>query len=109
MTYHRETGHVNSLDEYFCKCKAAVAPLRCGAGIKSKVVMSMSYGLPCVATSMATEGMGVEPGKNILQADDSDIFAEQVVTVCNDSLLWETISNNSLEFFKKNCLCENAG
>ena len=40
---------------------AQSAPLRFGAGVKGKINMSMSAGLPVVATHVAAEGMHLRP------------------------------------------------
>jgi hypothetical protein len=44
-------GHVPDVAPYFNHCRLSVAPLRYGAGVKGKINLSMSYGLPVVATS----------------------------------------------------------
>ena len=44
----------------------SIAPLRYGAGVKGKVNLAMSYGLPVVATSPAVEGMHLVPGEDAL-------------------------------------------
>ena len=38
-------------------CRVSIAPLRYGAGVKGKVNLAMSYGLPVVATTPSVEGM----------------------------------------------------
>jgi glycosyltransferase involved in cell wall biosynthesis len=50
-------GHVKDLAECFGHTRISVAPLRYGAGLKGKVAMAMSYGVPVVGTSCAAEGM----------------------------------------------------
>lgn len=85
-------GHVTDLDEMFAACRLSVAPLRFGAGIKGKIATSLCYGVPCVATSVAVEGMSLDDGKNILVADEAAKFAELVVRACTDEDLWNRIS-----------------
>ncbi len=50
-------GHVDSLADTFERVRLTVAPLRFGAGLKDKVLRSMSAGLPCVGTTEAFNGM----------------------------------------------------
>ncbi|HEX4480760.1 MAG TPA: glycosyltransferase, partial [Rudaea sp.] len=50
-------GYVQDIAPFMDGCRLALAPLRYGAGVKGKVNMAMSYGLPVVATSPAAEGM----------------------------------------------------
>jgi glycosyltransferase involved in cell wall biosynthesis len=70
--------------------------LRYGAGVKGKVNMAMSYGLPVVATSPAAEGMHVRDEVDLLVADSPADFADAVVRGYSDSTLWQTLSDNGV-------------
>lgn len=85
-------GHVADLDPFLDGCRIALAPLRYGAGVKGKVNMSMSYGQPVVATSMAVEGMHLIAGEEVLVADDPAGFAAAVVRLYGDAALWQRLS-----------------
>jgi hypothetical protein len=50
-------GYVPDLSTVFDRVRLTVAPLRYGAGIKGKVLQSLSASLPCVCTSLAAEGL----------------------------------------------------
>lgn len=89
-------GFVEDLGAVLDRCRLSVAPLRYGAGIKGKVAMSMSYGLPCVATPMGAEGMGLVDGNDILVADTPEGFADAVVRLHQDAALWRTLSENGV-------------
>jgi GT2 family glycosyltransferase/SAM-dependent methyltransferase/glycosyltransferase involved in cell wall biosynthesis len=86
------TGHVPDLGPYMSQCRLAVNPLRYGAGIKGKIVSCMAYGLPCVGTTLAFEGMGLRDGTEVLIADTPENFAKAVVRLYNDEQLWGTLS-----------------
>ena len=47
-------------------CRVSIAPLRYGAGVKGKVNLAMSYGLPVVATTPSIEGMHLADGEDVL-------------------------------------------
>jgi hypothetical protein len=81
-------GYVADLSAEFDRHRAFVAPLRYGAGMKGKVGESLINGLPVVATSVGAEGMGLQPGANILVADTEAEFAEQVLRLLQDDRLW---------------------
>lgn len=100
-------GFVQDLGFVFDNVRLSVAPLRYGAGIKGKVVSSLSYGLPCVATSIAIEGMGLTEGQNVLTSDSPEVFAELVIKAYSDEALWESLSSNGLEFVKAKHSIEN--
>jgi O-antigen biosynthesis protein len=92
------TGFVEDLNSLSDKMRISVAPLRYGAGIKGKIGSAMAVGLPVVATPLAVEGMSLTDGENILVAEDAAKFADTVVKLYQDEILWNQISHNSLEF-----------
>jgi len=85
-------GHVADIAPYFAGCRVSIAPLRYGAGVKGKVNLAMSHGLPVVATSVAIEGMHLTDGDDVLVADDPRAFAEAVLRVYDDESLWQRLS-----------------
>ncbi|WP_306673734.1 glycosyltransferase, partial [Tahibacter caeni] len=89
-------GFVADLEPYMDGCRVSVAPLRYGAGVKGKVNMAMSYGLPVVATPAAVEGMHIETGSDVLVAADAEAFAAAVVRLYGDAPLWAALSANGL-------------
>ena len=93
-------GYVRDLPPLFRKHRLSVAPLRYGGGIKGKIVTSLSFGVPVVATSIAAEGMGLGTDDGILVADAADRMAEQIVRVYNDSDLWRRLSSNGYRTFQ---------
>ena len=89
-------GFVPDIAPFMDGCRLALAPLRYGAGVKGKVNMAMSYGLPVVATSPAAEGMHVRNGVDLLVADSPSDFADAVVRGYSDAQLWKSLSDNGL-------------
>ncbi|MHB8992319.1 MAG: glycosyltransferase, partial [Chloroflexota bacterium] len=68
-------GYQPDLRPYFDRCKLSVAPLRFGAGVKGKLLTSLGYGVPVVASPLAAEGMGLADGRELLIADGPEAFA----------------------------------
>jgi len=91
------TGYVPDVAPFFTGCRASIAPLRYGAGVKGKVNLAMSYGLPVVATPTAVEGMHVREGEDVLVADDAERFAACVERAYRDEALWHRLSANGIE------------
>lgn len=89
-------GFVEDILPHMDGCRVSVAPLRYGAGVKGKVNMAMSCGLPVVATPIAVEGMHVRLGEDVLVADDAAAFAAAVVRLYRDETLWNTLSQHGL-------------
>jgi glycosyltransferase involved in cell wall biosynthesis len=92
-------GHVDNLQTAFDSLRLTVAPLRFGAGAKGKVVSSLSHGVPCVVTSIASEGMGLQ---GVLVADRPDAFASEVVRLYTDDELWRSLSESGLNLMNRN-------
>ncbi|WP_243050034.1 glycosyltransferase [Dyella sp. RRB7] len=90
-------GRVKDLGPLVDSCRISVAPLRFGAGVKGKVNLAMSHGLPVVVTSVAAEGMYLVNGINALIADDAAGFAEATLRLYRDGDLWQRLSNAALD------------
>ncbi|MDA8249804.1 MAG: glycosyltransferase [Rhodospirillales bacterium] len=94
-------GHVPDLDAVLARCRVTVAPLRFGAGIKGKVVTSLSAGVPCVASPIAAEGMGLTDGVNVRVAADPAAFAAAVEQLHEQPELWQRLSDAGLAFVRR--------
>jgi glycosyltransferase involved in cell wall biosynthesis len=90
-------GFVEDIAPFMDECRLSIAPLRVGAGVKGKVNMAMSYGLPVVATSVAVEGMHVRAGEDVLVADTPAELAAAILRVYADETLWNMLSANGLD------------
>ncbi len=90
-------GRVDDLGPWLDGCVASLAPLRFGAGVKGKINMAMSYGVPVVATSVAVEGMQLSDGVDVLVADDAASFVAAVLRLHEDGALWQRLSVNGLD------------
>ncbi len=96
------TGYVKDLAEYFNKCRVLVAPLRFGAGVKGKLLTSMSYGVPVVTTSVGNEGLNMRDQMECMLTDETKEFAERVIELYSDKEVWEKLSKNAVGFVKDN-------
>lgn len=90
-------GHVPTLDSLLESSLVGLAPLRFGAGVKGKVNQYMAHGIPTVGTPMATEGMGLTHGVDVMVAEDADQFAAAIAQLHADPQLWRQISEHGLK------------
>jgi hypothetical protein len=90
-------GQVPDLQPDLDGARVSLAPLRYGAGVKGKVGEAMAHGLPVVTTSIGAEGMGIEPGRHALVADDAEAFAAAIVCAHQDQDLWESLRDAGRE------------
>jgi LmbE family N-acetylglucosaminyl deacetylase/glycosyltransferase involved in cell wall biosynthesis len=101
-------GFVPDITELMNHVRISVNPIRFGAGVKGKILTSMSYGAPCVGTTVAMEGMDIVPGVHALVGDDPRSFADAVIQLHSDRQLWERISVEGLTFVQKHFSLEVA-
>ncbi len=97
----RVVGFVPDLDACLGGLIATVAPLTYGAGIKGKIGSSLAAGVPCVATPVGAEGMGLEDGAEILIAEAPADFAAAVLRLVDDPALWERLSRGGRAFVRR--------
>jgi glycosyltransferase involved in cell wall biosynthesis len=90
-------GYVPDIAPYLTGCRVSISPLRYGAGVKGKINLAMSFGLPVVATTPSIEAMYLTPGAEVLIGDDPDAFADAVVRVYRDAALWAKLGAGGLE------------
>ena len=81
---------------FFESVRLSVAPLRYGAGVKGKINQSMGFGVPVVATSVATEGAKLNNREEILVADTPEDFARAMIELYESEDLWNRLSKNGI-------------
>jgi glycosyltransferase involved in cell wall biosynthesis len=91
-------GYVKDLAEIFDRVRLTVAPLAYGAGLKGKVIDSLSAGIPCVCTNIAAEGLNLPDPLRACIADDAAGFAASIVRLHSSELENEQSSRAGLEF-----------
>jgi glycosyltransferase involved in cell wall biosynthesis len=92
----RFEGWVPAVEPLFDAARVFVAPLRWGAGMKGKVGQAMALGLPVVTTSIGAEGMDLADGVDVLIRDEAGAFADAVLQLHEDRLIWERLSTSAL-------------
>ncbi|HUN01726.1 MAG TPA: glycosyltransferase [Niabella sp.] len=94
-------GFVKDLQELYSSCRLSVVPLRFGAGVKGKILTSMSFGVPNVVTSIGAEGMNLTHDENVIIADTPDNFANAVINTYTQPDTWQKISDNGLQYVQE--------
>lgn len=96
------TGYQEDLSGFFNHCRVFIAPLRFGAGLKGKIIHSMSNGLPVVTTTIGSEGIGIIDGYNGFVSDDPALFADKVIQLYQREEIWNKFSIAGIEHIKNN-------
>lgn len=81
------TGTVPSVAEYLRDAALVVVPLRVGGGTRLKIFEAMATGRAVISTSIGSEGLAVENGRDLILADDAGAFAAAVVLLLRDAKL----------------------
>lgn len=93
------TGYVTDeeLCSFYGKARVTIVPLRFGAGIKSKVVEPMNYGVPLVTTSVGAQGLdGLE--KVIPISDDPLVLAAEINALITNDDYWLSIAEKGRQY-----------
>jgi glycosyltransferase involved in cell wall biosynthesis len=96
------TGQVSNIEPCFEQARVFVAPLRFGAGIKGKLIESLSNGVPTVATTIATEGIGLVDGEHCLVADTPEAISQAILRLYAEPETWERLRLAGLRFVEEN-------
>jgi len=79
-------GEVDDLGEWYRRAWLAIAPVYVGAGMKTKIMEALFYGVPVVATTFATEG--IEPNSLLVAAVGDQDLARKILGALNANLRW---------------------
>ncbi len=90
-------GYVPDLGPYLDRAALMVAPLRYGAGMKSKVVEAMASGLAVVTTEVGAQGLDASDGEHLVVSDEPGDFARAVADLLGDPGRAEAIGRRARE------------
>jgi GT2 family glycosyltransferase/glycosyltransferase involved in cell wall biosynthesis len=77
----------SELQACYRAARVAVVPLRCGAGVKLKVVESLRLGVPLVTTPVGAQGLA-DLASVASICGDAESFADAVLALLRDDTLW---------------------
>jgi polysaccharide biosynthesis protein PslH len=78
------TGFVDDVRPWLAGSAVVVAPMVSGSGVKNKLLEAMSIGRPIVTTSIGVESLDIEPGRDLLVADEPAATAEALDRLLGD-------------------------
>jgi glycosyltransferase involved in cell wall biosynthesis len=84
-------GFVPQLETLVQDCAAVIVPMRCGGGIKIRVVTAWANGWPVVGTKLMMEGLPAINEVNCLVADEPSALVEAMHRLCEDVLLRQNL------------------
>lgn len=75
------TGYVEPMRSEYPRAAVMLVTLWVGAGDESEYHRSLAAGLPIASTSMSSEGLGLQAGKDFLIADSPAYLGDHVITL----------------------------
>jgi sugar transferase (PEP-CTERM/EpsH1 system associated) len=96
------TGFVQDLNDHLNRASVFVAPLRFAAGVQNKVLEAMAAARPVVTTTIVNDGLGGQPGRDLLIGDDAESMAAQIIALLRDSNLRSRIGQAGCKFVSDN-------
>ena len=88
------TGFVDDIRPYFQHSLCLVAPLILGAGIKIKIIESLTAGLPILTNDIGIEGIPAEDGKSYYHCNTPDDYIEKIQFLLNNKSYAKVMSDN---------------
>lgn len=92
------SGFVDDISTSYQQATVCVVPVLCGGGMKIKLIDALSFGMPCVVTPLALQGVEELAGRGVLVADGAEAFAEAVELLLNDAPLRDNFREFNLRF-----------
>jgi len=96
------TGEVNDIRKYVQDCTVAVAPLKYGSGIKTKILETMAMGVPIVTNEIGNEGLGLLNNKQVIIEENENNLAEKIVDLLKNYELQRNLVYEGKLYVKTN-------
>ncbi|MDG0980794.1 MAG: methyltransferase domain-containing protein [Halieaceae bacterium] len=90
-------GEVPSIKPYIMEAKVAISPALGGSGFRGKINQYAIFGVPCVASPIAADGLVYQDGHDIFIAAKPAVFARRCIELLKDSSLNETMGMRARE------------
>ena len=96
-------GYIDKPSDMFSMAHMAVFPIRFGAGVKVKVLESLSAGLPVVTTFVGSEGIPCDESSGLFTIDkhNPEKFVKKILGIYADEILMGSTSKNAIKWAKE--------
>jgi glycosyltransferase involved in cell wall biosynthesis len=88
-------GGVEDVRPHLAACTCAVLPLRFGGGVRIRMMEAAAMGTPVVSTPAGVAGMGLQAGRDYLEASDAPGFARAILDLIEDERLAAAIGESA--------------
>jgi polysaccharide biosynthesis protein PslH len=95
------SGRVPDIQPYLDRSAVVALPIRVGGGMRVKLLEAMAAGKAIIASPLATSGLRVRDGDQLLIAGSDAAFAENVVRLMRDRPLRERLGREARRFAER--------
>ena len=96
------TGKVESIHDEMRDAALSVCPMFFGAGVQNKILESMAFGIPVVATDIGIEGLLKNARDSIVIGNNKKEIVDGIIGLMEDSDKREMLSKKSYKFILEN-------
>ncbi|MCX6292630.1 MAG: glycosyltransferase [Bacteroidetes bacterium] len=96
------TGWVDDMRGYFSQSKIHLAPMLISIGLQNKILQAMAMKIPCVVSTLANNAINAPASDCVFIADSPSQYAEKIVLLLNDHVLYDQTAENAFRFVKNN-------
>ncbi len=93
-------GYVEHVEDYLSKAMCLVAPLVFGAGVKIKVLESLSAGIPVLTNAVGIEGIHAKNGKEFFLCTTEEEYEKCIRKLLSGEIDMETVSEKGKNFIR---------
>ncbi|KAM3092816.1 glycosyltransferase [Phormidesmis sp. 146-12] len=91
------TGFVDDLTALYQRVRVVCCPIFSGGGTRVKMIEAAAYGKPIVAAGIGAEGLQMQSGREYLQCDSPEKFAEACLELLKNDRLCEQLGTAARE------------
>ena len=95
------TGFIKDVTPYFETSLCSVVPLLLGAGIKIKVLESMSAGIPVLTNAIGIEGISAKNKIEYLHCESPEDYISSISELANNYEMQKSLSENARDFMSR--------
>ena len=102
------TGFIDDIKPYFTDSLCVVAPLILGAGVKIKIIESLSAGIPVLTNEIGIEGINAVDGEDFFFCSEPEDYLQVITKLLNHQCDIQVMTKKSKSFIKKNYNLDNS-
>jgi polysaccharide biosynthesis protein PslH len=94
-------GRIENANDYISSKQLMIVPLLSGSGMRVKIIQGLALKKTIISTTIGAEGIAITDGENILLADTSTEFLDQVSKCIADKQWCKSIGNNGRKLIEE--------